>query len=150
MFQRLEAAEPWAIVILRMFLGFLFAMHGAQKLFGAFGGAGIAGTAAFFNKYGIVPGEFWVWVVAIVEFVGGLGLMAGFLTRIWASALVIDMTVAIVKVHLPNGFFWTRSGFEFPLTLAIMALTILLTGPSEVSVDKALGLERPHTKEAMR
>jgi putative oxidoreductase len=150
MFQRLEEAEPWAIVILRLFLGFLFAMHGAQKLFGAFGGAGMAGTAAFFNKYGIVPGGFWVWVVAIVEFVGGLSIMAGFLTRVWASALVIDMTVAIVKVHLPNGFFWTKAGFEFPLTLAIMALTILLTGPSVASIDRALGLEQPHAKEAVR
>jgi putative oxidoreductase len=143
MFQRLEGAEPWAIVILRIFLGFLFAMHGAQKLLGAFGGAGMAGTAEFFNKYGIVPGGFWIWVVAITEFVGGLSIMAGFLTRVWASGLVIDMTVAIVKVHMPNGFFWTKAGFEFPLTLAIMALTILLTGPSRASVDQALGLERP-------
>jgi putative oxidoreductase len=142
MLQRFEGFERWAIVILQVFLGFVFALHGAQKMFGAFGGGGIAGTAAFFSKLGIEPAGFWVWVVATTEFVGGLCIMAGFLTRFWAAGLVIDMAVAVLMVHLPNGFFWGKSGYEFPLTLGVMALMLVLTGPSAVSVDRVVGLER--------
>jgi putative oxidoreductase len=144
MLQRLEGRERWAIVILQILVGFVFAMHGSQKLFGAFGGGGIAGTAAFFTKFGIVPGLFWAWVVSITEFVGGLSIMAGFLTRFWAAGLVIDMIVAVIKVNWANGFFGGRGafGFELPLTFGVMALMLVLTGPSFVSVDRATGLER--------
>lgn len=146
MLKQLEGLERWAVLILQLFLGFLFFMHGSQKLFGAFGGAGIAGTAAFFEKYGITPGFFWVWVVTITEFFGGISIFFGFLTRFWAAGLVIDMTVAVLKVHVPNGFFWTKAGFEFPLTLALIALSLVLTGPSFLAVDRAIGLERQTTK----
>jgi putative oxidoreductase len=142
MLHRLEGLERWAVLILQVFLGFVFVIHGAQKVFGAFGGAGIAGTAGFFQKLGITPALFWVWVVAITEFFGGLSIMAGFLTRFWAAGLFIDMMVAVLKVHLPIGFFGDKGGLEFPLTLGVMALILVLTGPSFVSVDRAIGLER--------
>ena len=64
--------------------------------------------------------------------------------RFWRR-LVIDMTVAVLKVHLPNGFFWGKAGYEFPLTLGVMALMLVLTGPSFASVDRAIGLERRTT-----
>src|SRR5436309_10213921 len=142
MAERLEGAERWAVVILQLFLGFIFVIHGSQKLFGAFGGAGVAGMAGMLQKYGITPGLFWAWVVTITEFVGGLCIMAGFLTRFWAAGLVIDMTVAVLRVHLSNGFFWGKGGVEFPLTLGVMALMLVLAGPSFAALDRAIGLER--------
>jgi putative oxidoreductase len=140
MLHRLEGAERWGVVILQVFLGFIFVIHGAQKL-GAFQGPGVAGLAVSFAKLGLAPAPFWAWVVTLTEFVGGLCILVGFLTRFWAAGLVIDMTVAVFKAHYPT-FFWGRGGLEFPMTLGIIALVIFLTGPSFVSVDRMIGLER--------
>ena len=145
MSQRLEGLERLALLILRLFLGVVFVMHGSQKLLGAFGGSGIAGFAGMLAKYGIEPHVLWAWVVAITEFVGGICILFGFLTRFWAAGLVIDMTVAVVKVHLVNGFFWTKGGFEFVLTLGIIALVLLMTGPGSMSMDRAIGIEKRAT-----
>jgi len=143
--QRLEGLERLAVLILRLFLGFVFVMHGSQKLLGAFGGSGVPGFAGQLAKYGIEPHLLWAWVVAITEFVGGICIFFGFLTRFWAAGLVIDMTVAVVKVHLVNGFFWTKGGFEFVLTLGIIALVLLMTGPGSLSMDRAIGIEKRAT-----
>jgi putative oxidoreductase len=118
-------------------------MHGAQKLFGVMGGSGVTGLAGFFGKLGLEPALFWAWVVTIVEFFGGAFIFAGLFTRVCAALLAIDMTVAILKVHAPVGFFWLRpgGGFEFPLTLAVIALTLVLSGPSFLSLDRLFGLE---------
>ena len=145
MLRQLEGLERWAVLILQLFLGFVFVMHGSQKLFGAFGGAGVTGIAGFFAKLGIEPSLFWAWVVTITEFFGGLCIFFGLLTRFWAAGLVIDMTVAVLKVHVPNGFFWGKSGFEFPLTLAMMALMLVLAGPSFLALDRVIGLEKRAT-----
>lgn len=145
MLQRLEGLNRWAWLILQVFLGFVFVMHGAQKLFGAFGGSGVTGLAGFFAKLGIEPSLFWAWVVTITEFFGGLCIVLGLLTRFWAVGLVIDMTVAVLKVHLPNGFFWGKSGIEFPLTLGVMALMLVLAGPSFLALDRLIGVERRTT-----
>ena len=134
-----------ALLILRLFLGVVFVMHGSQKLLGAFGGSGITGFAGVLAKYGIEPHVLWAWVVAITEFVGGICILFGFLTRFWAAGLVIDMTVAVVKVHLVNGFFWTKGGFEFVLTLGVIALVLLMTGPGAMSMDRAIGIEKRAT-----
>jgi putative oxidoreductase len=142
MFRQLAGLERWAVLILQLFLGFVFVMHGSQKLFGAFGGAGVAGLAGMFQKYALAPALFWAWVVTITEFFGGLCIFFGFLTRFWAAGLVIDMTVAVLRVHVPNGFFWGKGGLEFPLTLGILALMVVLTGPSFLSVDRLIGLEK--------
>lgn len=145
MLQRVEGLERWALVILQLFLGFVFVMHGSQKLFGAFGGSGVAGATAYFAKLGLVPSAFWAWVVTITEFFGGLCIFFGVLTRVWAAGLVIDMTVAVLKVHVPNGFFWGKGGVEFPLTLGVIALVLVLAGPSFLAVDRAIGVERRRT-----
>jgi putative oxidoreductase len=145
MLYRLEGGERWAVVILQVFLGLIFVMHGAQKLFGpAFYGFPWAGYLGYFNKLGLTPAAFWLWVVTITEFFGGICLIFGFLTRVWAAGLVIDMTVAILKNHIKIGFFWLTpgGGLEFPLTLGVMALSVFLLGPSFLSVDRAIGLER--------
>jgi putative oxidoreductase len=137
--------ERLAVLILRLFLGFAFMMHGSQKLLGAFGGGGVSGVAGMMGKLGIEPSLLWAWVVSITEFVGGVCLFFGFLTRFWAAGLVIDMAVAVVKVHLVNGFFVGKNGVELPLTFGVIALVILLTGPGSLSVDRAVGIEKRAT-----
>jgi len=134
-----------AVLILRLFLGFAFMMHGSQKLLGAFGGGGVSGVAGMMGKLGIEPSLLWAWVVSITEFVGGVCLFFGFLTRFWAAGLVIDMAVAVVKVHLVNGFFVGKNGVELPLTFGVIALVILLTGPGSMSMDRAIGIEKRPT-----
>jgi len=137
--------ERLAVLILRLFLGFAFMMHGSQKLLGAFGGGGVSGVAGMLGKLGIEPSHLWAWVVSITEFVGGVCLFFGFLTRFWAAGLVIDMAVAVVKVHLVNGFFVGKNGVELPLTFGVIALVILLTGPGSMSMDRAIGIEKRAT-----
>jgi len=137
--------ERLAVLILRLFLGFVFMMHGSQKLLGAFGGGGVSGVAGMMGKLGIEPSLLWAWVVSITEFVGGVCLFFGFLTRFWAAGLVIDMAVAVVKVHLVNGFFVGKNGVELPLTFGVIALVILLTGPGSMSMDRAIGIEKRAT-----
>jgi len=143
--RRLEGLERLAVLILRLFLGFAFTMHGSQKLLGAFGGGGVPGVAGMMGKLGIEPSLLWAWVVSITEFVGGVCLFFGFLTRFWAAGLVIDMAVAVVKVHLVNGFFVGKNGVELPLTFGVIALAILLTGPGSLSMDRAIGIEKRAT-----
>lgn len=144
MASRIEGGKRWATFVLQVALGLIFVAHGSQKLFGVFGGAGLAGLGAYFNKIGITPGLFWAWVVGIVEFFGGAFILFGFLTRIVAVLLVIEMTVAIFKVHFPV-FFWTKGGLEMAMTLGVIALSLVLSGPSFLSVDRALGLEKRAT-----
>ena len=142
MAQRLEGLQRLAVLVLRLFVGFAFMMHGSQKLLGAFGGSGVAGVAGMLTKIGVEPANILAWVVSITEFVGGVCIFFGFLTRFWAAGLVIDMATAIFKVHLPNGFFAGKNGFELPLAFGVMALVIVLTGPGVLSVDRATGIEK--------
>jgi putative oxidoreductase len=137
--QRLEGLQRFAVLMLRLLLGAVFVMHGSQKLLG---GAGVAGFAGVLNKIGIEPHVPLAWVVAITEFVGGICVFLGFLTRFWAAGLAIDMAVALFKVHLANGFFISKNGFELVLTLGILALAVVFMGPGAPSVDRATGIEK--------
>ena len=145
MFQRLDALQKWGGLVLQVGLGFIFFMHGAQKLFGPdFYGLKWDAYIGFFEKFGITPAPLWLWVVTLTEFIGGICIFFGFLTRVWAAGLVIDMTVAVVKVHSGVGFYWLRpgGGLEFPMTLGLIALALVLLGPSFLSLDRAIGLEK--------
>ena len=137
--QRLEGLQRLAVVMLRLLLGAVFVMHGSQKLLG---GGGVAGFAGGLNRMGIEPHVPLAWVVAITEFVGGICVFFGFLTRFWAAGLAIDMGVALFKVHLANGFFISKNGFELVLTLGILALAVVFMGPGAPSVDRATGIEK--------
>ena len=137
--QRLEGLQRLAVLMLRLLLGVVFVMHGSQKLLGS---GGVAGFAAGLAKMGIEPHVPLAWVVAITEFVGGICIFFGFLTRFWAAGLVIDMAVALFRVHLVNGFFVSKNGFEFVLTLGVLALAVVFMGPGSLSVDRAAGLEK--------
>jgi putative oxidoreductase len=116
-------------------LGLVMVGHGSQKLFGAFGGGGLSQTAGFFDQIGIVPGYFWAAVVAVVETFGGLLVLIGLLTRVASLLIAITMFVAMVWVHLPNGFFLSDRGIEFTLVLFAAAMALVLGGPGTPSVD---------------
>ncbi len=127
--------------LIRAATGLTLMPHGAQKLFGWFGGYGLEGTGGFFSQsLGLEPGLFWAALVGGVEFFGGLFLVLGLLTRPAALAVATVMAVAIT-VHLPNGFFWTSGGYEYPLLWALVALAIAFKGGAELSLDRALGRE---------
>lgn len=127
--------------LIRAATGLLLMPHGAQKLFGWFGGYGLEGTGGFFaQNLGLEPGLFWAALVGGVEFFGGLLLVLGLLTRPAALGVAIVMAVAVM-VHLPNGFFWNESGYEYPLFWGLIALAIAIKGGAELSLDRALGRE---------
>ena len=128
------------LLVLRLVLGAIFVAHGAQKLFGSFGGHGLKGTAAFFEQLGIRPARPMALLAGLAEFIGGILVAVGFLTPLAAVALISVMVVAVLAVHLKNGFFAENGGYEFNLALAGMALTLLLAGAGALSLDGALGI----------
>lgn len=132
--------EDIALLILRLVLGGIFVAHGAQKLFGSFGGPGIEGTAGFHEQLGIKPAKPMAVLAGLAEFVGGILVIAGFLTPLAALALIVVMIVAILKVHLKNGFFATSEGYEFNLALIAVAVALLLAGSGAYGTDAALGI----------
>ena len=123
-------AVAWALLAARLVVGVIFMAHGAQKLFGAFGGPGLAGAVHFL---GPVLG----YLVTVDEFFGGLGLVVGVLSRFSAFWLIVDMIGAIVKVHARNGFFLPH-GFEYPLALIGLLLVVLLAGPGPFGLARWL------------
>jgi putative oxidoreductase len=131
------------LLILRLVVGLVFVGHGAQKLFGWFGGPGMKGHIGFMEKLDVHPARFWAWVSALGEFFGGLGLALGLLTPLAATAIIGAMLVAMIRVNWPNGFWNTNRGFEWPLVLATVAFVVGLTGPGFYSLDYAFGLGLP-------
>jgi putative oxidoreductase len=134
--------EHYGPFVLRVMVGITFIAHGAQKLFGIWGGAGLAGTGAYFDSLGLSPGFALALVVGVTEFGGGLLLMAGALTPYAAVALVLTMLGAIWKVQLANGYFlnWANTpgqghGVEYNLVLVAALICLALTGPGAFSID---------------
>ncbi|MET4136362.1 putative oxidoreductase [Pseudarthrobacter sp. PvP090] len=123
-----------ARTILRIVTGFLFAAHGWQK----FNEFTIAGTQAAFAQMGVPAANLVAPVVATLELVGGIALILGVLTRVFATLLAVDMLGALFLVHAPAGIFAATGGYELVLILAAAALAVALVGGGKVSVDKAL------------
>jgi putative oxidoreductase len=130
----------FGLLILRLVVGLTLAAHGAQKVFGWFGGYGLAGTGQFLEQLGFRPGRVQAALAGTAELVGGLFLAAGFLTPAAAAAIVAVMLVAAVSVHIKKGFFATNGGYEYTLVLAGAALALAFTGPGAFSLDQALGI----------
>lgn len=129
--------------VLRLAVGAVFAAHGAQKLFGIWGGGGPSGTASFFDQLGLTPAYPLAIFVGLVELLGGLLLIAGAFTAVACAVLILEMLVAVWKVHLPYGFFlnWTSApgqghGYEFNLILIAALVALILTGAGSLSVDE--------------
>jgi putative oxidoreductase len=128
------------ILIVRLVVGMALAAHGSQKLFGWFGGGGIAGTAPFMEQLGFRPGRLHAALAGIAETVGGLLLAAGLFTPFAAAALIGVMVVAAGSVHWGKGFFLQNGGYEYTLVLAGGALAVAFTGPGAISLDRSLGI----------
>lgn len=132
-----------AFVIPRVIVGLLFMGHGLQKLFGWFGGGGIAGTTAYFEKLGIYPARPLAVIAGLAEFLGGLALALGFATPIAAAVLSAVMLTAIVFVHLPNGIWVARGGIEYPLVLIAVNALFGLAGAGQYALDASWHLTWP-------
>lgn len=139
----ISTENNWAALVLRVGLGLVIFPHGAQKLFGWFGGYGLEGTLNYFTQTMGLPLFLAVLVIA-AESLGSLGLIVGFLTRFAAFGIACVMTGAILTVHLKNGFFmnWAGNqageGFEFHLLALTLAVAIMITGGGKASIDSYL------------
>lgn len=127
-----------AALILRVPVGLILAAHGAQKLFGWFGGNGLAGTAGWLSSMGMEPGLLMAILAGGAEFFGGLALVLGLLTRPAALIAAFTMLVAIFSVHISNGLFAADGGYEYALTLMVVLLALAVQGGGAISMDKAL------------
>jgi putative oxidoreductase len=120
--------------------GTAIAVHGTQKLFGSFGGYGLKGTGGFFETLGFRPGVLFAALAGLGELAGGLLLALGLLTPVGAAAVLAAMIVAMVSVHLKNGFFAANNGIEIPFLYAAAALGLAVTGGGAYSLDALLDL----------
>lgn len=131
------------LLILRLGIGLIIAAHGAQKLFGVWGGPGMTKWAQSVQRLRIRPATPWAWVAALSEFGGGMLLALGFLSPLGSLAISGAMLVAIATVHLAKGFWLSKGGFEFNLSLVVGAAALAFTGPGPYALDSALGIHLP-------
>lgn len=134
----LSTGSTWAPLALRLPLGVIFAAHGAQKLFGWFGGYGLEGTGQWMGSIGLEPGYLMALLAGAAEFFGGLALIVGLLVRPAAAALAFAMAVAIFAVHIDKGLFMANNGYEFGLALLAASVALAIGGGGRLSVDRAL------------
>lgn len=126
------------LLIVRLVVGLLFVGHGAQKLFGWFGGYGIKGTGGWLESIGVKPGATMAVLAGLSEFGGGLLLALGLVTPLAAVLIIITMLIAIAKVHGANGLWATANGYELNLIIIAIALAVALTGAGSYSLDAIL------------
>lgn len=128
----------YGLTVLRIFVGIIFVAHGGQKLFGLFGGYGLAGTAQYMESLGLTPGYLMAMLSGGTEFFGGLALIIGLLTRPAAALLAVMLLVAIVSVHIGNGLFLANDGYEFALALLGAVSAVLIEGAGKLSADSVI------------
>ncbi len=134
----LNTSDSFAPLALRVPAGVIFMAHGAQKLFGAFGGYGLEGTGQWMASIGLEPGYLMALMAGSAEFFGGLAILIGLLVRPAAAALAFAMLVAIFAVHIGNGLFMSNNGYEFALSLLAIAVSLLISGGGNLSLDRML------------
>jgi putative oxidoreductase len=133
------------LLVVRLVVGLLMAAHGSQKLFGWFGGHGIAGTGMFLESIGFRPGHLFARVAATTEVVSGLLVALGLLGPVGPALMLSVMIVAAVSVHRKNGLLSTSNGIEVPLFYGTVAIGLALTGFGRYSLDALLGLHTLYT-----
>lgn len=133
----------------RALIGGLFIGHGTQKLFGWFDGPGRPGTEAMMESIEMRPGKVHAVLAGVTETVGGSLLAAGLATPLASAALTGVMTTAITKVHLPNGPWVSKGGWEYNAVLIGVVTALTETGPGQLSLDHLLGIERSGTRWAL-
>lgn len=123
------------LLIIRLVIGLLFVGHGAQKLFGWFGGYGLKGTGGWFESIGMKPGVTMALFAGLAELIGGILFTLGLLTPLASIMIAGTMLMAIVKVHAANGLWSTANGYEYNLTLIAVAIGIAFIGPGQYALD---------------
>ncbi len=134
----LASTAGYAPLALRLPISIIFMAHGAQKLFGWFGGYGLQGTGQWMASIGMEPGVLMAFLAGSGEFFGGLFILIGLLTRPAAAVLSFTMVVAIVSVHIGNGLFLSNNGYEFGLALLAATVSLALSGAGKLSADRQL------------
>lgn len=128
-----------ALLITRLVVGLGMAVHGAQKLFGWFGGYGLAGTGGFFDTMGFRPGRVFAFLAGAGEFVSGLLVAVGLLGPVGPALMILVMIVAIFSAHWKQGFLASKNGYEIPLLYAVSVLPLAFSGPGAYSADAVFG-----------
>jgi putative oxidoreductase len=131
-----EALEPLAYPLIRFTAGVMMIPHGYLKLFG-----GLDSTTAFFKSVSLEPAYYLAVYIGALEFVGGILLALGFLTRLVAAQFIGLLAVATFYIHLKNGFLWIKGGYEYPLFWMLVMIAILFKGAGRISVDQSLPKE---------
>ena len=139
-----RSATDLGLLLLRVNIGGLLAGHGAQKLFGAFGGGGVQGTSKMMEKMNLKPGEPWALLAGASEFGSGVLLALGLLSPLGPIASVGPMITAWAEMHSGKPIWNTKGGGELPLLYLAAAAALGLTGPGRYSADEALGIEVPN------
>ena len=134
----LSTRASYGLTFLRIVVGIISAAHGSQKLFGAFGGYGLAGTAQYMESLGLTPGYLMATLAGGIEFFAGLALIIGLLVRPAALGLIFLLLVAIFSVHISNGLFMANNGYEFALALLGGSIAVLIEGAGKLSADRAI------------
>ncbi|MGX1675330.1 DoxX family protein [Streptomyces sp. NPDC055400] len=131
-----SSAQDWGLLLIRLTFGLLMAGHGAQKLFGIFGGQGLTDTGKGFAALGFRPGKLFALIGSLSEFLGGLGLALGLLTPLAAAAIIGVMINAMATVTGTHGLWETGGGIEYNVCIAVVALAVAATGPGRLAVDR--------------
>ncbi|MCW9027512.1 MAG: DoxX family protein [Kangiella sp.] len=129
--------QSWAPLVIRVPLGIILMAHGAQKLFGWFGGYGLEGTGQWLASVGFEPGYVMALLAGSAEFFGGLALILGLLTRPAAIVTAFTMLMAMT-VHIGNGLFVSNNGYEFALILLAASVSLAISGAGKLSVDSVV------------
>ena len=132
-----------ALLLIRATLGLFMTGHGAQKLFGSFGGPGIEGTAGFMESLGLKPGKQWAVLGGASEFGGGILTALGLLNPVGSLGIIGSMAMATTKVHWNNPIWVTEGGAEYPVVNSVLATALMMTGPGKLSFDHAFGIRLP-------
>lgn len=135
--------RDFAVLTVRLVTGGLLAGHGAQKLFGSFGGPGMEGFAGFMESMGMKPGKTWAALAGLSEFGGGSLMALGLLNPLGPLGILGSMTIATVKAHGVKPIWAQEGGAELPVTNGVIAAAVALAGPGRYSLDHALGLRVP-------
>lgn len=128
----------YGLSVIRVLVGIIFIAHGAQKLFGLFGGYGLEGTGQWMESIGLAPGYVMALLSGSAEFFGGVALVIGLLVRPAALALAFTLVVAIFSVHINNGLFMSNNGYEFGLALLAGTVAVLIEGAGRLSLDRLI------------
>ncbi|EKO3565575.1 DoxX family protein [Vibrio metschnikovii] len=131
-----ESKSGYSTLALRIPIGIVFMAHGAQKLFGWFGGHGLEGTGQWMASIGLGPGMLMAFLAGSGEFFGGLAILLGILTRPAAAVLSVTMLVAIFAVHFEHGLFMSNGGYEFALALLAASVSLMMSGAGKLSIDQ--------------